>query len=72
MSVQVKALEAAEAARRKEAAKAAEKAKQKDQVEKQKAERLRYAQATKVGLHGGPDAGAQRLPLHVGLVAQSY
>ena len=69
--MQVKALEAAEAVRRKEAAKAAEKAKQKDQVEKQKSERLKHAQATKVDLHFSPDACAPHLPFHVDLAAQS-
>lgn len=47
---QVKALEAAEAARRKEAARAAERAKQKDQADKQKAERHKHAQNMKARL----------------------
>ncbi len=44
----MKALEAPEAARRKEAARAAERAKQKDQADKQKAERHKHAQNMKV------------------------
>ena len=48
--LQVKALEAAEAARRKEALKATERAAQRQQVEAQKAERAKRAQDAKVGM----------------------
>ncbi len=47
--LQVKALEAAEAARRKEAQKATERAAQRQQVEAQKAERAKRAHDAKVG-----------------------
>ena len=47
--LQVKALEAADAARKKEAQKAAERAAQRQQVEAQKAERAKRAQDAKVG-----------------------
>ena len=48
VKMQVKALEAAEAARRKDAGRAAERMKQRDNLEQQKADRARHAQEVKV------------------------
>ena len=48
LQLQVKALEAADAARRKEAQRAAERAQQRQQLEAQKAERLKRAHDAKV------------------------
>lgn len=55
MQTQVKALEAAEAARRKDAAKAADRVKQKDTIEQQKADRARHAMEVKVLAHAMVD-----------------
>ena len=48
LTPQVKALEAADAARRKDTARAADRCKQKDVLEQQKAERAKHAMEVKV------------------------
>ena len=54
--LQVKALEVADAARKKEAQKAAERAAQRQQTEAQRAERAKRAQDAKVGYFGSTPA----------------